>query len=508
MPVLSLNDISADDIDIVGGKGASLGELTAAGLPVPPGFVVTAGTYRTFIEEAGIDEELFEAVDIDPEDSSALRAAADRAHELITGTELTTGVRQEILSSYRDMGSHEEPFVAVRSSATAEDLPDASFAGQQETFLNVREQQLLDRVRECWASLFTQRAIYYRQRQGFPHDAVDIAVVVQQMVDADKSGVMFTSHPSTGDPQMVIEAAWGLGEAVVSGSVSPDNYVYDRDAGELSEFTVADKKMKMIKDPEKGETVELDVDPARREKRVLSEDTLEELVELGEQVETHYDTPQDVEWATVEGEVYMLQSRPITTIADAESSSSGATATQTDSQSGVATNGDPAVAATDGEGTTLDRESPSDSGADGDGGIETASDPDDEILLDGLGASPGTVSGQVTIATELDQLEQVSDGDIIVTEMTMPDMVPAMKRAVGILTDEGGMTSHAAIVSRELGVPAVVGSGSATQKLSDGQLVTMDGDKGPSVKANRQKPMTRPPATRSKKPAHRRQSSP
>ncbi len=478
MPVLSLNDISADDIDIVGGKGASLGELTAAGLPVPPGFVVTAGTYRTFIEEAGIDEELFEAVDIDPEDSSALRAAADRAHELITGTELTTGVRQEILSSYRDMGSHEEPFVAVRSSATAEDLPDASFAGQQETFLNVREQQLLDRVRECWASLFTQRAIYYRQRQGFPHDAVDIAVVVQQMVDADKSGVMFTSHPSTGDPQMVIEAAWGLGEAVVSGSVSPDNYVYDRDAGELSEFTVADKKMKMIKDPEKGETVELDVDPARREKRVLSEDTLEELVELGEQVETHYDTPQDVEWATVEGEVYMLQSRPITTIADAGSSPSGATDTQTDGQSGTATDAETAVAATDGEGATLERESTSASGADGDDSTETGSEPDDEILLDGLGASPGIVSGQVKIVTELDHLERVADGDIIVTQMTMPDMVPAMKRAVGILTDEGGMTSHAAIVSRELGVPAVVGSESATQELSDGQLVTMDGDKG------------------------------
>ena len=456
MAVLWLDDVTADDLDTVGGKGASLGELTGAGLPVPPGFVVTAGTYRTFIEEAGIDEELFAAMDIDPEDSAALRAAEETARDLILGTELPESVREEILDAYRTMGDGEEAFVAVRSSATAEDLPDASFAGQQETFLNVLEDALLERVKECWASLFSQRAIYYRQRQGFPHSEVDIAVVVQRMVDAAKSGVMFTSHPSTGEPEIIIEAAWGLGEAVVSGSVSPDNYVVDRETATVDEVTVADKKLLMEKDSETGETVEREVPAEKREERVLTDGEIERLVELGRQVEDHYGNPQDVEWAIYDGEVYMLQSRPITTIADA----SGSTGSSPSGQ---------------------EREAVANGGVDAGGsgshaGAGTADD--DEVLLRGLGASPGIVSGEVRIVTKLDHLDQVAEGDIIVTEMTMPDMVPAMKRAVGIVTDEGGMTSHAAIVSRELGVPAVVGTGSATSALSDGQVVTIDGDKG------------------------------
>ncbi|QZP37632.1 phosphoenolpyruvate synthase [Halobaculum magnesiiphilum] len=457
MAVLWLDDVSADDLDTVGGKGASLGELTGAGLPVPPGFVVTAGTYRTFIEEAGIDEELFAAMDIDPEDSAALRAAEQTARELILGTELPESVREEILEAYRTMGDGEEAFVAVRSSATAEDLPDASFAGQQETFLNVREEALLERVKECWASLFSQRAIYYRQRQGFPHSEVDIAVVVQRMVDAEKSGVMFTSHPSTGEPEIIIEAAWGLGEAVVSGSVSPDNYVVDRETAAVDEVTVADKKLLMEKDAETGETVEREVPEGKREARVLTDDEIERLVELGRRVEDHYGNPQDVEWAIYEGEVYMLQSRPITTISD---STGDAGTTPSNTERAAATNG--GVDA-DGAGSNANA---------------TGTADDDEVILRGLGASPGIVSGEVRIVTKLDHLDQVGEGDLIVTEMTMPDMVPAMKRAVGIVTDEGGMTSHAAIVSRELGVPAVVGTGSATTALSDDQVVTIDGDKG------------------------------
>ncbi|WP_348610985.1 phosphoenolpyruvate synthase [Halobaculum rarum] len=457
MAVLWLDDVSADDLDTVGGKGASLGELTGAGLPVPPGFVVTAGTYRTFIEEAGIDEELFAAMEIDPEDSAALRAAEQTARDLILGTELPESVREEILDTYRTMGDDgKEAFVAVRSSATAEDLPDASFAGQQETFLNVREDALLERVKECWASLFSQRAIYYRQRQGFPHSEVDIAVVVQRMVDAEKSGVMFTSHPSTGEPEIIIEAAWGLGEAVVSGSVSPDNYVVDRETAAVDEVTVADKKLLMEKDSETGETVTRDVPDDKREARVLTDEEIERLVELGRQVEDHYGNPQDVEWAVYDGEVYMLQSRPITTIADA--SGSGGSSPSGQERDAVANGG-------------VDAGSSSHANA-------GTTDGDDEVLFRGLGASPGIVSGEVRIVTKLDHLDQVAEGDIIVTEMTMPDMVPAMKRAVGIITDEGGMTSHAAIVSRELGVPAVVGTGSATSALSDGQVVTIDGDKG------------------------------
>jgi pyruvate,water dikinase len=453
MAVLWLEDVDADDVGTVGGKAASLGELIGAGLPVPPGFAVTAATYRTFIEEAGIDEELFSAVDVDPEDSAALRAAEERAEELILETPFPDEVREEILERYRSMGSEgDEAFVAVRSSATAEDLPDSSFAGQQETFLNVREDDLLRRVKECWASLFTQRAIYYRQQRGFPHADVDIAVVVQRMVDAEKSGVMFTSHPSTGDPQITIEAAWGLGEAVVSGTVSPDNYVYDRGRGAVDEVTLADKKVEMVKDPETGETVQLDVEEERRTARVLSDEEIEELVVLGERVEDHYGTPQDVEWAIHEGEIYMLQSRPITTIQEGDGS---ATEAEND-----------ATAAGDAVSTQAGV-------ANGDGAEDEA-----DVLVDGLGASPGVVSGAVRLVHKLDHLDQVQEGDVMVTEMTMPDMVPAMKRAAGIVTDEGGMTSHAAIISRELGVPAVVGTGNGTRVLKDDQRVTLDGDKG------------------------------
>jgi pyruvate,water dikinase len=456
MAVLWLNEVRSDDLETVGGKAASLGELTAAGLPVPPGFVVTADTYRSFIEESGIDEELFAAVDIDSEDSKALAEAHERAHELIMETPLPEEVEAEILDAYRSIDDG-GAFVAVRSSATAEDLPDASFAGQQETFLNVREDDLLTRVKECWASLFSQRAIYYRNQQGFAHDAVDIAVVVQRMVDAEKSGVMFTSHPSTGEPRIIIEAAWGLGEAVVSGAVSPDNYVVNRATQRTEDVTVATKKLMHVKDAETGETVEREVPDSRRDERVLSDEEIARLVDLGEEVETHYGQPQDVEWAIVDGDVFMLQSRPITTISDT-------------SVSNVEDVGGPV---TDSE-TETEAGSANASG-NGEGGAQT---PVGEVLLRGLGASPGIASGPARVVTKLDHLDQVAEGDIIVTEMTMPDMVPAMKRAAGIVTDEGGMTSHAAIVSRELGVPAVVGSGSATRQLEDGQPITIDGDKG------------------------------
>ena len=446
MAVVWLDEIDAADLDTVGGKAASLGEMTGADLPVPPAFVVTAGTYRRFIEEAGIDEELFAAVDVDHEDSDALAAGHERARELILDTELPDTVAQEILDAYGALD--DEPFVAVRSSATAEDLPDASFAGQQETFLNVTREDLLERVKECWASLFSQRAIYYRNRQEFAHSEVDIAVVVQVMVDADTSGVMFTSHPSTGAPQVIIEAAWGLGEAVVSGSVSPDNYEIDRETGDVEAVSVADKKTFMERDPDTGETVEREVADERRTERVLSDDEIDRLVELGRTVETHYEEPQDVEWAIRDDEVFVLQSRPITTIADSEAAGPP---DEEPTETEVATSGGVAVEQED------------------EGG---------DVVVSGLGASPGTVSGTVRIVTKLDQLDKVADGDVIVTEMTMPDMVPAMKRAVAIVTDEGGMTSHAAIVSRELGVPAIVGTGSATHELSDGQVVTIDGDKG------------------------------
>ncbi|ADJ16005.1 phosphoenolpyruvate synthase [Halalkalicoccus jeotgali] len=455
MAVRWLAEIGADDIETVGGKGASLGELTGAGLPVPPAFIVTAGTYREFIDDAGIADELHEAVDVDVEDSKALAAAQKRAGELILETPFPDELREEVLAAYREF--EDDPFVAVRSSATAEDLPDASFAGQQETFLNVTEADLLERVKECWASLFTQRAIYYRKQQGFDSEDVNIAVVVQRMVDAEKSGVMFTSHPSTGDPRIILEAAWGLGEAVVSGSVSPDNYVVDRESGTIEEETIATKKLQCVRDEETGETIEEEVPEGKRNERVLSDEEIAELIELGERVEDHYDTPQDVEWAIVGGEVFMLQSRPITTISD-----DAGEEVESELMKGIA----------DGDGGTMEYDE------------REESDGDGEELVHGLGSSPGRASGAARIVTKLDQLDKVKEGDIIVTEMTTPDMVPAMKRASGIVTDEGGMTSHAAIVSRELGVPAVVGTTNATKVIEDGQQITIDGERG-SVEAGR-----------------------
>jgi len=437
MAVLWLDDIQADDLEQVGGKAASLGEMAAAGLPVPPAFVVTADTYRSFIEASGIDETLADVLGVDTEDSAALAEAAERAQAAIRETPLPDSVREEILAAYDGL---DRPPVAVRSSATAEDLPDASFAGQQETFLNVTGEALLDRVRDCWASLFTQRALYYRVEQGYDDAAVDIAVVVQEMVAAEKSGVMFTSHPSTGAPTVTIEAAWGLGEAVVSGAVTPDNYELDRETGTLEETTVAEKTVMYRRDPETGETVERPVPEEKRTRRVLEESELSALAELGEQLEMHYGTPQDVEWAIVDGEVYLLQSRPITTIEDGSAGGAERTQDAGPAEAGVTDGGD--------------------------------------LSLSGLGASPGRVSGAARTVDKLDELDKVGDGDIIVAEMTTPDMVPAMKRAAAIVTDEGGMTSHAAIVSRELGVPAVVGVGGATDRLEDGRLITVDGKKG------------------------------
>ncbi|MFB6298598.1 MAG: phosphoenolpyruvate synthase [Salinirussus sp.] len=461
MAVAWLEEIRGDDLDTVGGKAASLGELTTADLPVPPAFVVTTDTYRSFIEETGIDEELFAAVDVDTEDSRALAEAAERASELVRETPMPEPIREEVLAAYDRIG--ENASVAVRSSATAEDTADHSFAGQQETYLNVTRETLLDRVQECWASLFTQRAIYYRQENDYSHETVDIAVVVQEMVDADKSGVLFTSHPSTGAPVVTVEAAWGLGEAVVSGAVTPDNYVIDRESGEVRDASIAEKTVMHVRDPETGETVKRQVPEDRRSARVLDRSELDELREVAETVEDYYGTPQDVEWAIQGGELYLLQSRPITTIAE----------TSEETQGGMADGGD---------GGRPDSGGPAASGGESGTGPARDGEASSEVVLSGLGASPGRAAGDVAIVEDLDQLDKVGEGDIIVAAMTTPDMVPAMKRAAGIVTDEGGMTSHAAIVSRELGVPAVVGASHASDRLRDGQTVTIDGDKG-SVEA-------------------------
>jgi pyruvate,water dikinase len=490
MTVRSLADVRADDVGVVGGKAASLGELTAAGFPVPPGFVVTADSYRSALAAAGVESRLETLLDVDPDDPEAVASAAGRAREIVREVPLPVELREELLATYEGLADERDPPVAVRSSATAEDLPDASFAGQQETYLNVTGEALLDRVRDCWASAFTDRAVEYRNRKGFDHAAVDVAVVVQRMVDADRSGVMFTANPATGDPQVTIEATWGLGEAVVSGIVSPDNYVLDAD-GTVESVSIATKNVMCVRDPDTGETVEREVPADKRTARVLSDERLRELTRLGERIESHYGTPQDVEWAIADGALYVLQSRPITTIPQADSSAP--TDADATSESVTATT-DGSGSAADLQGTGTDADGPTDgreteAEGDGDGGGEDGhgrgrtdadarTDKPGEVLASGHAASPGVGAGAVRLVTDLDDLSRVKAGDVVVAESTTPDMVSAMSRASGIVTDEGGITSHAAIVARELGVPAVVGTSNATRALPDGEVVTVDGDRG------------------------------
>jgi pyruvate,water dikinase len=417
-------------VETVGGKAASLAELMGANLPVPEAFAVRTPAYGRFLAESGIAADLADVVEsVDTEDDDELGEAASKAKSLVRSAEFPNGLKSDILAAYDDLHGN-APFVAVRSSATAEDLPEASLAGQQETFLNVDRDGLLDAVRDCWASLFTKRAIAYRAEQGFDPSAVDMAVVVQRMVDAERSGVLFTRDPTGKNDHAVIEAAWGLGEAVVSGTVTPDTYVVD--SGEPIDVTVAEKTVRFERDDETGETVEQPVDPERRDRRVLSDEAVKRIALLGERIESHYGAPQDVEWAMADGSVYLLQSRPITTLTDAEDS------------------GEP---------------------------TETATEPG-ETLVHGLSGSPGSGTGPVRIVEDAADMDRVDNGDVLVTEMTSPDMVPAIRRATALVTDEGGMTSHAAIVARELGVSAVLGTGQATKTLSEGQHVTVDGDQG------------------------------
>ncbi len=378
----------------MGGKGASLGEMAAIGLPVPRAFVVTAQAFRRFLVEAGIEDEIFRRLErLDVDDTAALESVSREVQDIVLNAAMPDYIRQEIADAYARMDGG-ETVVAVRSSATAEDLPDASFAGQQETFLNiVGEEALLDAVQRCWASLYGARAIYYRAKQGFDDRSVNIAVVVQELIRSEKSGVMFTSHPVTGEPLTIIEASWGLGEAIVSGSVSPDNYVFDLRTERVVDRLIAEKDIMIVPDGRHG-TKTIKTPPEKRLAPVLSDEEVARLAMLGKIAEDHYGVPQDIEWAIVGDEIYILQSRPITTVHDVKDTSA------------------------------------------------------------------------------------VKEGDILVTTMTNPDMVPAMRRVNAIITDEGGMTCHAAIVSRELGTPAVVGTKKATKTLKNGQIVTVDGEKG------------------------------
>jgi pyruvate, water dikinase len=428
-------ELRKEDVAVAGGKGANLGELTQAGIPVPPGFVVTSKTYDQFMKETGIFDEVMEILAaLDVNNNKELQASSVRIKKIITETRMPDDIRTIIIEAYNALChriGRDDVFVAIRSSATAEDLPEASFAGQQDTYLNIRgNEEVVKYVQMCWASLFESRAIFYREENDFDHSKVYIAVVVQEMVNAEKAGVMFTVHPSTGEEKILIEAAWGLGEGVVSGTVTPDTCWYDKEKNEILDYKISDKKVMFKRDSETGHTIKVDVPENMREKRVLSTDEVTQLADLGKKIHKHYNFPQDTEWAIEDDKIYMLQSRPV---------------------------------------TTLNKDN---------GEIQSEVSEERVIIAKGLGASPGMASGAVKIVKNTDELDKIDEGDILVTVMTTPDMVPAMKRADGIITDEGGVTCHAAIVSRELGIPCVVGTGDASKILQENSIVTLDGSKG------------------------------
>ncbi len=446
--VRSLADVRRGDVALAGGKGANLGELIAAGLPVPPGFVVGAPVYGAFVDAAGLRERLdAELGGVDVEDTGALEAACARARALLDAQPLPDDVADAIRAAYAELaGSDREVAVAVRSSATAEDTASASFAGMNETFLNViGADAVVAAVRRCWASLFGTRTVFYRARRGLGRADVDIAVVVQRQVAAVRAGVLFTIDPSTGDEgRLVIEGSFGLGESVVSGSVSPDRYVVDKRTLEILIREVRRKELVVEPDPGGG-TVTRRLSDEEALRPVLADADVRALAEMGERIERHYGAPQDTEWAfDAEGTLWMLQSRPVTTLAVVTAA--------------------PAAAGAGGR----------------------------VLLTHGLGAAPGVAGGPVRVAPSLAAAEDLRAGDVLVARMTAPDWVPLMRRAAAIVTDSGGMTCHAAIVAREMGIPCVVGTGDATRRLRDGEIVTVDATRGDVLEGEAPRPVAAP----------------
>ncbi len=450
-------ELSKDSLPVAGGKGANLGEMANSGFPIPPGFVVNADSYYEFVKLHGIDSIVNDLlVSLDVEDTNKLNDASKKISNAIMSYPVPEEMADQIIEAYSRLkektGSKVE-YVAVRSSATAEDVPSASFAGQQATFLNIyNDQNLIDAVKRCWASLFTPRAIYYRVQQGFEHSKVKIAVVVQHMVQSEKSGVFFTVDPVTQDTgKMVIEAAFGLGETVVSGAVTPDTYIIDKKNLDILSRHIAKQEWMLIKS--ENANVKAGIKPDYQQVQKLSDDKIIELAKIGRDIEKHYGWPQDIEWAVENDKIYIVQSRPITTLRKEVGDSF---------RKGVKM-GDKTFEEGFREEEKIER------------GVEASKA---KVLFKGLPASPGFTSGKVRVILDIADLSSMQSGEILVTQMTTPDFVPAMRKASGIITDEGGLTSHAAIVSRELGVPAVIGTTVATKQLRTGMVVTLDSHKG------------------------------
>ncbi len=420
-------EIGLKDTGSVGGKGANLGELTAGGLPVPPGFVITGEAYLDAIGKAGIRERLVAILaEARTASQDELDGLASEARDLVHAVPIPKDLAAGIVDGYERLGK--DIRVAVRSSGIGEDAEGTSFAGMNETFTNVAgTEQLLVRVVDCWASLWKARSIFYRGDKDLTEEPA-IAVIVQEMVPSERSGVMFTIDPSSGETDhIVIEAAFGQGEVVVSGLVEPDTYVVSKDGPRLLHARVGTQFFKIVRGPD-GEDQRVQLDAAEGGRRKLSDEEIVEVARIGLAAEAHYGSPQDTEWAMAGGTTYLVQSRPVTAVGGAAAPAAGAEL-----------------------GT---------------------------LLVQGLAASAGRASGVVRVLQSPDQGDRLQGGEVLVAPMTSPDWVPTMRRAAAIVTDGGGMTCHAAIVSRELGVPAVVGARNATTVLRDGELVTVDGAQG------------------------------
>jgi len=448
--VLWFGDLRKTDIPLVGGKNANLGEMISAGLPVPPGFAVTAYAYEKFLEETRIAEKIYKIISetvTDINDPKQYDAASKKIRALIEKSPMPKEIERAVKSAYKELNKNldlKDVFVAVRSSATAEDLPDASFAGQQETYLNVKDtDDLLEKVVKCWSSLFTPRAIFYRNEKGFAHEKVFISVGVQKMVNSRAAGVMFTINPVTGNTdEIMIEGNYGLGETVVSGVVNPDHFVVDKNTLRITEKQLARKTIQYVRDPGTGATVHLDVPEEKQKQPCVSDEEISKLAELAKRIEQHYGKAQDIEWAIDKDlsspkNVFIVQSRPETVW--------GAKGMETPT-----------------------------------GIEERKSEEKLKVAVKGLSAGrKGYGVGIAKVVFTPDEASEVMrKGDILVTDMTNPDFVPFMKIASAIVTDKGGVTSHAAIVSRELSIPCIVGTETATKVMETGKEYTVDSRNG------------------------------
>lgn len=444
--VLWFDELRRADVGLVGGKSSSLGELTSSvDVPVPYGYATTASAYRYFMEKTGQNKKIHKMLQElqDVEDSVELHEVCTKIRESICSATMPEDLAEQIGKAYEELAEkvgEKNPFVAVRSSATAEDLPDASFAGQQDTYLNVTGRDMVIRkVKECYASTFTDRAVYYRAKKNFDHENVALSAAVQMMADAKAAGVMFTVNLATGaDDGIMIEGSWGLGEYIVQGTVTPDNFVVDKDSLTITSRRINEKSIELIR-KEGGDVEERKVEPERAKAQVISDEQIAQLADYAKRIEKHYGCYMDMEWAVDHKDrLWILQARPETVW------------------------------------SKKNKEKKSEE--------ETVMTTDHNVLVKGLPASPGMAAGKCHVITDPKDIDTFKEGEVLVTTMTSPDWVPAMKKAVAIVTDAGGMTCHASIVSRELGIPCVVGTKSrsveATGVLKTGQDITIDARNG------------------------------